>query len=126
MKKADLKARCLQFESELETIERRASIQRSARSVVLDPPVQRATAMNRKNLLPFRRWGFSMLAVNLATAWGDFAEAIFIGAVNRDPSKVGTQLGLDLPQHLPYAVCEALFTTRQYLDFRSVGDLKGE
>jgi hypothetical protein len=125
MKKPDLTARCRQFEDELQTIGRRASIQRSAKSLSLDPPIQGASAMDRANLLPFRRWGHSMLAVNLATAWSDFAQDIFIGSVCRDPSRVGASLELTFPKHLPYAVCEALFTTRGYFAFRNTGELKG-
>lgn len=126
MKKADLKTLCRQFEKDIGTIQRRASIQMNARSITLNPRVQGATLVTGSGLVSFRRWGYSMLAVNLAHAWSDFAEAMFIGSVNRDPANVGKHLGLPLPKHLSYAVCEALFTARTYLDFRSVGELKGE
>jgi hypothetical protein len=127
MKKAALTDRCRGFASDLQTIRRRAFIVRNARRMDFDPPLEgKYTHVDRAGLLSFRRWGYSVLAVNLTTAWSDFVEDVFIGCVNRNPSKVGPEVGLALPKHIPYAVCEALFTTRGYLDFKSVGDLKGE
>ena len=66
-----------------------------------------------------------MLAVSAVTAWSDFAEDIFYGGINRDSSALSKTLGLNLPKHLTLPTCEALFTTRGFLDFRNVGDLKG-
>ena len=72
-----------------------------------------------------RRWAYEMLAVSAVTAWSDFAEDIFYGGINRDSSALSKTLGLNLPKHLTLPTCEALFTTRGFLDFRNVGDLKG-
>jgi len=67
-----------------------------------------------------------MLAVSAVTAWTDFIEDVFYGGINRDSAALSKTLGLDLPQHLTLPLCEALFTTNGFLDFRDGGDLRGK
>lgn len=108
MRKADLQKRCYRFTAEVDRITDRAG--------------RVGTQMRRRS---DRQWAHEMLAVSAVTAWGDFAEDVFYGSLNRDSSALSKRLGLELPKHLTLPLCEALFTTHGFLDFRSVGDLKG-
>jgi len=74
--------------------------------------------------VPDKRWAYEALAVNAVTVWSTFAEEIFYASINRDSSVLAERLELTLPKHLSLPLCEALFTTRGYLDFRGFGDLK--
>jgi len=112
VRKADAKKRCDRFVAEINDIQDRARRVRQAQRVL-----GRAAD---------KRWAFEMLAVNAVTAWSEFAEDIFYAGINWDSSALSRRLGLILPEHLSLALCEALFTTRGFLDFRSVGELKGE
>ncbi len=108
MRKADLEKRCHRFTAVLDRITDRAG---------------RLDKRMRRNA--DRRWCYEMLAVSAVTAWSDFAEDIFYMSINRDSSALSARLGLALPKNLTLPMCEALFTTQGFLDFRSVGDLRG-
>ncbi len=108
MRKADLEKRCKRFLATLDRITDRADR--------IDKRMRRKSD---------RRWCYEMLAVSAVTAWSDFAEDLFYMCINRNSTVLSRRLGLDLPKHLTLPMCEALFTTHGFLDFRSVGDLKG-
>jgi hypothetical protein len=111
MRKADLERRCDEFVEEIDEIKGRATLVREAQRVL--------------GKVPDKRWAYEALAVNAVTAWSDFAEDLFLACINRDSSILAARLGLTLPRHLSLALCEALFTTtRGYLDFRGLSDLK--
>jgi hypothetical protein len=108
MRKADLQKRCHRFTAELDRI--------ADRTARIDKQVRRKGD---------RRWCYEMLAVSAVTAWSDFAEDLFYMSLNRDSSAFSKRLGLTLPKNLTLPMCEALFTTHGFLDFRSVGELRG-
>src|SRR6266545_3378242 len=108
MRKADLRKRCRSFLADLDRI--------TDRTNRLEKQIGRRGD---------RRWAYEMLAVSAVTAWSDFAEDIFYGSINRDSSALAKTVGLALPKHLALPLCEALFTTRGYLDLGDVGNLKG-
>lgn len=101
MNKVDLTRRCDNFGDQALAIGKQADLYRSATALDYDSQVQGQGRLPRSALLPFRRWAYAQLEVNLATAWSDFTEELFLGCVNQDSSKVGDQLGLALPKHLP-------------------------
>jgi hypothetical protein len=109
MRKADLEKRCKRFITSLDRITDRADR--------IDKRMRRKSD---------RRWGYEMLAVSAVTAWSDFVEDIFYMSVNRDSKALSKSLGLELPRNLTLPTCEALFTTNGFLDFRSVGELRGK
>ena len=108
MRKADLEKRCHRFNAVLDRLTDRTD--------------RIGKQIRRKG---DRRWCYEMLAVSPVTAWSDFTEDIFYMSLNRDSSAFSKRLGLTLPKNLTLPMCEALFTTRGFLDFRSVGDLRG-
>jgi hypothetical protein len=112
MKKADLERRCDEFISEIVEIKARAVLVREAKHTL--------------GKVPDKRWAYEALAVNSVTAWSDFAEEIFLASLNRNSSVLARRLGLKLPKNLSLPLCEALFTTRGYLDFRGFSDLKDQ
>ena len=108
MRKADLQKRCYGFTAELDRL--------TDRTNRIDKQIKRKSD---------RGWCYEMLAVGAVTAWSDFAEDLFYMSLNRDSSTLSKRLGLTLPRNLTLPMCEALFTTHGFLDFRSVGDLRG-
>jgi hypothetical protein len=57
--------------------------------------------------------------------WEYFVDRQLIACVNRDPSLLPEYLGASLPSHPSVDLCEALLIGDRYLDFRSIGALKG-
>jgi hypothetical protein len=106
MRKANLQRRCGHFLARVDRI------------------TDRARRFDQLRRLTDRRWAYEMLALNAVTAWDDFTEEIFYGALNRDSSALAKTLGLTLPKHLTLPLCEALFTSRGFLAFPNVDELK--
>jgi hypothetical protein len=63
--------------------------------------------------------------LKLCSHWEAFMVEELIDCINIDCSQLSTYLGLTLPKHLSRDMCEAILMKDGYLDFRSIGDLKG-
>jgi len=63
--------------------------------------------------------------LKLCSHWEAFIVEELVDCVNIDSSALGNYLGLSLPKHLSRDLCEAILMRDGYLDFRSIGDLKG-
>jgi hypothetical protein len=65
------------------------------------------------------------LVMRCCVRWEVLVEEDVITAFNRDSSAYAAHLGLKLRKHLTKDECEAILIGHRYLDFKSVGDLKG-
>jgi len=63
--------------------------------------------------------------LRLCAYWEAFVGEELVDCVNIDGSKLGEFVGTQLPQQLSLAMCEAILFRERYLDFRSVGEIKG-
>ena len=63
--------------------------------------------------------------IRICALWEAFVEGELIDCLNLDSTKLSEDLKLDLPKHLSRSLCEAILIGRGYLDFKSVGDIKG-
>jgi hypothetical protein len=63
--------------------------------------------------------------LRICAHWEAFVDEQLIDCVNLDSSALATHIGLDLPKHLNKNMCEAILMRDGYLDFRSVGNIKG-
>jgi hypothetical protein len=63
--------------------------------------------------------------IRICALWEAFVEDELIDCLNLDSSKFSEYLKLDLPKHLSRSLCEAILIGSRYLDFKSVGDIKG-
>jgi hypothetical protein len=65
------------------------------------------------------------LALKCATRWEELVEVDIITSLNRDSSVYASALGLNLKKHLSWDMCKAMVCGHRYVDFRSVGEIKG-
>lgn len=63
--------------------------------------------------------------LRLCANWERFVDDHLVDCVNVDHSKLNEFLGVPIPRNPSRNLCEALLVGRNYLDFRSFGDLKG-
>ena len=63
--------------------------------------------------------------IRICALWEAFIEGEMIDCLNIDCKKCSEYLQLELPRHLTRNLCEAVLLGTTYLDFKSVGDIKG-
>ena len=63
--------------------------------------------------------------VHLCALWEQFVDMELVDCLNLRSSVFAEHLGAKLPKHLDMGLCHALLIGAGYLDFRSIGDLKG-
>ena len=63
--------------------------------------------------------------LKVATCWEILVEDDIIASLNHDSSAYASELGLRLRNHLTRDESEAVLTGRGYMDFKSVGEIKG-
>ena len=62
--------------------------------------------------------------LKVATVWENLVEEDIITSLNRDCSVYGEYLGLRIRKHLNRDECRAIIIGHNYLDFKSIGNLK--
>jgi len=70
-------------------------------------------------------WMGTMLAVSAYSEWERFTENLIYAHLCQDTSQLAATLGLNLPRQMSRDICEAMLTSRGYLEFRNTGDLIG-
>lgn len=70
-------------------------------------------------------WMATMLAVSAYSEWERFTENLIYAHLCHDTSQLAATLGLNLPRQMSRDTCEAMLTSRGYLEFRSASDLIG-
>jgi len=70
-------------------------------------------------------WMATMLAVSAYSEWERFTEYLIYAHLCHDTSQLAATLGLNLPRQMSRDICEAMLTSRGYLEFRSTSDLIG-
>ena len=70
-------------------------------------------------------WMTTMLAVSAYSEWERFIENLIYAHLCHDTSQLAATLGLNLPRKMSRDICEAMLTSRGYLEFRSTSDLIG-
>ncbi len=63
--------------------------------------------------------------LRLCAYWESFVEKELVDCANIDCSRLAERVGVTLPKHLTLAMCEAILVGRRYLNWRSIGELKG-
>ena len=63
--------------------------------------------------------------IRICALWEAFVEEELIDCLNIDSTRFSEYLGLGLPKNLSRNLCEAILIGHRYLDFKSVGDIKG-
>lgn len=112
MRKVDIPAIHDAFEAEIQALSKRAN------------RIKRRLAGKRRGEAD-THWLLEMALVSACTRWERFTERLFYAYLNRDSSRLSRALGLKLPKNLTDEMCEALFTTRGYMDVRGVDQLIG-
>lgn len=118
MRKADFQRNHEEFEKWIVTY---AGLLRKlipARKVILDRNQEQELAKTEKAEL------VEALVIQCAARWEVLVESDIIASLNRDTSEYAANLGLRIRRHLSRDEIEAMVIGRQYLDFRSVGDIK--
>jgi hypothetical protein len=69
---------------------------------------------------------FEMLAVRANTEWESFAHDLLILELARDTTALAAETQLRIPPKVSFDLAEALLTARGYLEFRDVGQLRGQ
>ena len=70
-------------------------------------------------------WMATMLAVSAYSEWERFTENLIYAHLCHDTSQLAATLGLNLPRQMSRDICEAMLTSRGYLEFRNTSDLIG-
>jgi hypothetical protein len=70
-------------------------------------------------------WIATMLAVSAYSEWERFIENLIYAHLCHDTSQLAATLGLNLSRKMTRDTCEAMFTSRGYLEFRNTSDLIG-
>ena len=70
-------------------------------------------------------WMATMLVVSAYSEWERFTENLIYAHLCHDTSQLAATLGLNLPPKMTRDTCEAMLTSRGYLEFRNTSDLIG-
>lgn len=68
---------------------------------------------------------FEAFVHSICSSWDILVEQLLIDCFNKDTSKFTQEYGYKLGKHITRDTCEAILIGVGYLDFKSVGDLKG-
>jgi hypothetical protein len=71
-----------------------------------------------------KRSVFEAFVLSICANWEVLAEELLVDCLNNDPSKYRTYTGFKLPRHLNRDTCKAILIGINYLDFKSVEQLK--
>jgi hypothetical protein len=63
--------------------------------------------------------------LRLCAYWESFVEKELVDCANIDCSRLSEHVGVPLPEHLTLATCQAIVLGGRYLNWRSIGELKG-
>jgi hypothetical protein len=63
-------------------------------------------------------WAHDLAVIQLYREFETLMRQTLVGAINNDSTTASLKLGVDLPKHLSFAVCEYLVTAGGYFDFK--------
>lgn len=67
---------------------------------------------------------FEAFVLRICALWESLVEELFIGCLNKDTSKFVETTGFNLPKHITKDMSKAVLLGMNYLDFKSIGNLK--